>query len=238
MILHTLEEVENYFKSQGFGVLHYSQGMNDTYVLVVNQNYALKDRMYLEINYTTGRDEDYELVYYPIITDIFTLPEDQCDKFEANPLDETMYFDKQTITDRFDFDAIPQSILDMNLETEFEELLMFIRWKADLNYSADAKEQREKEKRIRNLKIKNIGVMDDIFEDEPFRELDAEVKYTDILAAGAEYKGRRVEVHVTEAGEYIFKHTNDRGDRLIMGFEKQTDRDEFIKLAKEKIKTF
>lgn len=73
MIFHTLDDLENYFHQMGFNVLHFTHNLVvDTYILVINSNYDVKDRLYIEINYTTGRDSKYELIYLPLITDVYS----------------------------------------------------------------------------------------------------------------------------------------------------------------------
>lgn len=222
MVMHTIDDVENFFKSCGFGILHFVNRLEDNYVLVLNQNYSMADRVYLNINYTIGRDENdpYALVYLPVITDVCTVDEKEVPTFESKP-DENMHL-MNSITDRFDFDDMPDEILTKEYDSEFEQLIDYIRLKADLNFQKESAEDRARKAMIKKLKVSNMSILDDILGDEDYEEIDNEgLQYNDIVNKQFKYKNRTYKVVVTEKGKYLF---------FINGATKmkEDDRDVFI----------
>jgi len=221
-VMNSIEDVENYFNSCGFGILHFTRGLEDTYVLIMNQNYNLSDRVYLTINYTVGRDEEdpYKMVYLPVITDVCSCDEKNVGTFESKP-EENMNM-LMTITDRFDFDDMPDEILQKDYDSEFEQLIDYIRLKADLNFQKESAEDKAKKAFIRKLKVQNMSILDDILGDEDYEEIDNEgLQYNDIVNKQFKYKNKKFKVVVTEKGKYLFFMN---GSTKI----KEDDRDLFI----------
>lgn len=224
MQFHTIEDVEKFFESCGFGIKHFTVRLEDTYILIMNQNYSMADRVYLTINYTVGRDDNYELVYLPVITDVCTVPENEVGTFESKP-EENMHL-LNPITDNFDFDDMPEEILSKDYDSEFEQLIDFIRFKADLNFEKDSAEFKAKKKKIATLKLINMSILDDIFDGEDYEELDNDgLTYNDVVNKPFKYKNKTYKVVVTEEGRYLFFMNGS----VKM---KDDDRDEFIKRVK------
>ena len=49
MQFHTIEDVEQFFESCGFGIKHFTVRLEDTNILIMNQNYSMADLSLIHI---------------------------------------------------------------------------------------------------------------------------------------------------------------------------------------------
>lgn len=233
MIFHTLDDLENYFHQMGFNVLHFTHNLVvDTYILVINSNYDVKDRLYIEINYTTGRDSKYELIYLPLITDVYSCPEDKALDFEMNPKDHMS--DLECITSNFDFENIPDELANQ-FTTEFELYLNYIRQESDLNFKKCVAEKKQYDAKIRKLLIENLNILDDLFNGYDFEEVENPFGYKnpdEVVLKAAQYKSKSgnvltVIVNVYDSGKYKYRIRNASGGNLHSSV-KIPDRNVFV----------
>lgn len=242
MLFHELSEVEKYFEDMGFKVLHFKHKfVVDTYILVMNSNYDIKDRLYIEINYTTSRDAEYELIYLPMIIDVHTCPEEFALNFEADPQNN---MDKlNTVTDQFDFENIPSEIANQ-YTNEFEMFLNYIRQTSDLNFKTKVHEKKVYDKKVMGLKILNMNLLDDMFDAVSYSEIENPKGYVEknevFVKAAAFVSAQKhpytVIATVYDNGKYKYKIVNNAGGSVHTS-SKMDDRQIFIDDFQNIIKT-